>query len=338
MKKVFIIAEAGVNHNGDIKIAEELIVQAKKSGADAVKFQSFIASEIVSPEAPRAEYQKKNLKGNISQFQMLKKLELSEEDHHFLIKKCAENKIEFLSSPFDLKSIDLLKKAGLKVFKIPSGEITNVPFLRKIGELKKNIILSTGMANIDEVEFALNLLISSGTKKENITILHCHTDYPTDYKDVNLNAMLTLKSRFGTDIGYSDHTSGIEIPVAAVALGARIIEKHFTIDRNLPGPDHLASLEPKEFKLMVNYIRNVELAMGNGVKKPTPTELKNLNVVRKSIFTAVKIKKGHILTENDLIVKRPGDGISAVNYDNLIGKKAKHDIEADIKLKLSDIE
>jgi N-acetylneuraminate synthase len=337
MKKAYIIAEAGVNHNGDLKIAEELIFQAKKCGADAVKFQSFRAKDIVSIDAPKAEYQIKNLNNEISQYQMLKNLELSEKDHYHLIKKCEENKIDFLSSPFDIQSIKLLVKVGLKVFKIPSGEITNVPFLREIGKLNKKIILSTGMATIDEVGFALKVLIKAGSKKENITILQCHTDYPTKYKDVNLNAMMTLKNTFDTEIGYSDHTPGIEIPVAAVALGAKIIEKHFTIDKSLPGPDHIASLEPKEFKSMVIAIRNVENAMGNGIKKPTSQEFKNLLIVRKSIFTARKIKKGHIISEDDLVVKRPGDGISAVHYDKVIGKKAKHDLEMGIKLNLFDI-
>lgn len=338
MKKVYIIAEAGVNHNGDLKIAEELIVQAKKCGADAVKFQSFKAANIVSKEAPRAEYQIKNLKEEISQFDMLRKLELSEKDHYTLQQKCKEAGIDFLSSPFDIPSIKLLSKIGLDIFKIPSGEITNVPFLREIGRLNKKVILSTGMADLKEVDFALNELIRSGTAKKNITLLHCHTDYPTHFRDVNLNAMLTLKKEFGVAVGYSDHTPGIEIPLAAVTLGAVIIEKHFTVDKNLPGPDHLASLEPVEFKFMTTAIRNVEKALGSGIKKPTSKELKNLKVVRKSIFSCEKIKKGQIIKPSDIEIKRPGDGISAIFYDDIIGKKAKLDIEKGQKLKLTDIE
>ena len=327
--KTFIIAEAGVNHNGSIELAFKLIDAAKEAGTDAVKFQSFKADNLVSKKADKAEYQKKTTDINESQYEMIKKLELSVDDHKKLMEYCNKVGIQFLSSPFDLDSIDLLNELGLEIFKIPSGEIINLPYLRKIGKLNKNVILSSGMSDLGEIEDALDALIPNGTDKEKITILHCNTEYPTPYEDVNLNAMLTIKNSFGVKVGYSDHTKGIEIPIAAVALGAEVIEKHFTLDRNMEGPDHKASLEPNELKQMVSAIRNIEKALGNGIKKPSKSELKNKSIARKSLIAITDIKKGEFFTEENVGVKRPGTGISPMRWDEVIGKNANKDFEID---------
>jgi len=337
-QKVIIIAEVGVNHNGSIELAYKLVDAAKEAGADAVKFQSFKADSLVSKSAVKAEYQTKTTDANETQYDMIKKLELSPGDHHCLINYCRKKEIQFLSSPFDLESIDMLVEFGLDTFKIPSGEITNLPYLQKIGVLKKNVILSSGMANLNEVSDAIHVLVDYGTRKDKITVLHCNTEYPTPFEDVNLNAMLTIKNAFDVKVGYSDHTTGIEVPIAAVALGAEIIEKHVTLDKSMEGPDHKASLEPIEFKRMVDAIRNIEKAMGDGIKKPSPSEIKNIHIARKSIHTKVSIKKGDFISENDLIMKRPGDGISPMRLEEVIGKKAKIDMPACHKINLSDIE
>ena len=320
--KIFIIAEAGVNHNGSIELAKKLIDAAVKTGADAVKFQTFKTESIISKFAPKADYQKKNTEHNESQMDMLKKLELSYKDFKYLKKYCDNKGIMFLSTPFDLDSALFLKNIGLEIFKISSGEITNYLLLREIGSYGKKVILSSGMANLGEIEDAIDVLIESGTPRRNITVLHCNTEYPTPYEDVNLKAMITIKEAFNIKVGFSDHTSGIEIPVAAVAMGAEVIEKHFTIDKNLEGPDHKASLEPEELKVMVSAIRNIEKAMGSGVKKPSKSELKNKDVVRKSIVAKKPIKKRESFTENNLTVKRPGIGISPMRWNEIVGKEA----------------
>ena len=328
-RKTLVIAEAGVNHNGSLDMAQELIEAAADVGANIVKFQTFTADAIVSKEAEKAEYQKETTSTKESQYEMIKKLELDKEAHLELMAYCKQKGIEFLSSPFDHKSIDLLDELGLKRFKIPSGEITNLPYLRHIGRMGKPIIMSTGMSTLDEVRDALNILLKAGAKKDEITILHCNTEYPTPMKDVNLNAMLTIKDELGVNIGYSDHTLGIEVPIAAVAMCATVIEKHFTLDRSLPGPDHTASLEPDELKAMVTAIRNIERAMGDGVKQPSPSETKNINIVRKSIVAAKNIEKGEIFTEENLAVKRPGTSISPMRWDEIIGRFAERDYKVD---------
>ena len=327
--KTFIIAEAGVNHNGKIELAKKMIDAAVYAGVDAVKFQTFTAERVVSKFADKAKYQKKTTGSFDSQIQMVKRLELDPERHKELKDYCRQKKIIFLSSPFDLESIDLLNHLGLEIFKIPSGEITNLPYLKKIGSLKKRIIMSTGMADLGEIKNALDILTDTGTAKEDITILQCNTEYPTPYEDVNLRAMVTIKETFKVIVGYSDHTLGIEIPIAAVALGAEVIEKHFTMDRNMEGPDHKISLEPDELKAMVVAIRNVERALGGGVKKITPSELKNKPIVRKSIVAVKDIKEGDIFTEENIIAKRPGTGISPMDWDTVIGKTAKKGFLAD---------
>ena len=333
-KHVFIIAEAGVNHNGYIVLAKKLIDSAYEAGADAVKFQTFKAEKLISKNAPKAEYQKQTTDSNESQYDMIKKLELDVETHRELLSYCKRKNIIFLSTPFDLDSIDLLNKLGLNIFKIGSGEITNLPYLRKIGSLKKKVIISTGMSDLGEIEDALNILISSGTSKENITVLHCNTEYPTPIEDVNLKAMLTIKNAFDIKVGYSDHTLGIEIPIAAVAIGATVIEKHFTLDKTMEGPDHKASLEPHELKQMVRSIRNIEKAIGDGIKKPSLSEKKNINIARKSIVASKEIKKGEIFSENNLTVKRPGNGISPMRWDEFIGKVSTNDYNADDLIEL----
>ena len=328
--KTFIIAEAGVNHNGSPKLAKKMIDAAIDAHADAVKFQTFTANKIMCRSAQKADYQKQTSDKNESQYEMIKKLELDAVAHRELIAYCRQKNIQFLSTPFDLESINLLHDLGMKTFKIPSGEITNLPYLRKIGVLKKEIILSTGMADLGEIEDALDVLTGAGTKLKDITVLHCNTEYPTPFEDVNLKAMLTIKAAFpGVNIGYSDHTLGIEIPIAAVAMGATIIEKHFTLDKNLPGPDHKASLEPNELKAMVCAIRNIEKALGNGIKKPSPSELKNKPIVRKSIVAARDIRKGKPFTEKNLTAKRPGTGISPMRWDEVIGQNASRDYKQD---------
>jgi len=322
---VFIIAEAGVNHNGSIGLAKKLIDVAVEAGVNAIKFQTFKSENLVSKSATKAEYQKETTDREESQFDMLKKLELDIDTHKELIEYCNSKNIMFLSTPFDLDSIDMLSNLGLEIFKIPSGEITNLPYLEKIGSLNKKVILSTGMANLGEIEDALDILIYSGTAKENITILHANTMYPTPMEDVNLKAMLTIGRAFDIDYGYSDHTLGIEVPIASVALGATCIEKHFTLDKNMEGPDHKASLEPDELKAMVKAIRNIEIALGSSVKKPTKSEKPNMEVARKSIVAKKAIKKGEILTKENLTIKRPGSGISPMSWNEVIGTIASRD-------------
>lgn len=320
--RVFIIAEAGVNHNGSLEMARRLVEEAARAGADAVKFQTFRADSLVSPMAPKADYQKQTTAAQESQYNMLKRLELSHQDHLELMACCRQTGIQFLSSPFDLASIDLLVELGLEIFKVPSGEITNLPYLRKIGGLGRSLILSTGMAELGEIDAALAVLIGQGMLKESITLLHCNTEYPTPMEDVNLRAMLTMREVFSVKVGYSDHTQGLEVPVAAVALGARVIEKHFTLDRKLAGPDHGASLEPDELRSMVRAIRNIESALGDGIKQPSFSERKNLVAVRKSIFAAQSIRTGDLFTEEALTVKRPAEGLSPMLWDQVIGKRA----------------
>jgi len=326
---VFIIAEAGVNHNGSIKLAKELIDVAVESGADAVKFQTFKAENLVSKDAQKADYQKQTTDASESQFDMIKKLELDVNAHKELLAYCQEKDIMFLSTPFDHESIDLLSDLGLQIFKIPSGEITNLPYLRHIGSLDKKIVLSTGMSNLKEVGDALNILINAGTSKDNITVLHANTMYPTPMEDVNLNAMLTIQKEFGVNIGYSDHTLGIEVDIAAVAMGASCIEKHFTLDKTMDGPDHKSSLEPEELKAMVGAIRNIEKALGSSEKKSSPSESVNIDIVRKSIVANQKINKGDILTDKNITIKRPGKGISPMQWDEIIGTIAVKNYKLD---------
>ena len=324
-RKVLIIAEAGVNHNGSLELAKKMIDAAVEAGADIVKFQTFTAENVVSKYAPKAAYQKQTTGSNETQLEMIKKLELSYDVHKELIDYCRLKKVKFLSSPFDLESIDILDKIGVDTFKIPSGEITNLPYLRKVGCLKKKIILSTGMSSMIEIENALNVLRKAGTLLKNVTILHCNTEYPTPMNDVNLRAMLTIARKFNVNVGYSDHTLGIEIPIAAVAMGATVIEKHFTLSKAMEGPDHKASLEPNELKAMIDAIRNVEIALGDGIKKPSPSELKNRPIARKSIVAAKDIPKGEVFTNTNLTIKRPGTGINPMKWDEVIGKKAGKD-------------
>lgn len=328
---VTIIAEAGVNHNGNIENAFRLIDAAAEAGADYVKFQTFKAENLVSKSAKKAEYQVQNT-GNKeeSQLEMLRRLELSYEEHEQLIAYCHKKDIHFFSTAFDLDSLQYLFDIGLKTVKIPSGEITNLPYLRKAASLFSKVIISTGMASLAEIEEALNVFLSYGISKDNITILHCNTEYPTPMQDVNMKAMLRIQEVFGTQIGYSDHTLGIEVPIAAVALGATVIEKHFTLDKTMPGPDHKASLEPEELKAMVSAIRNIEKAIsGSGVKEVSPSEKKNIPIARKSIVAIKNIRKGEIFSEENIGIKRPGTGISPMKWDEIIGKKATRNFKED---------
>jgi N,N'-diacetyllegionaminate synthase len=329
MSEVIIIAEAGVNHNGILENAFKLVDAAKAAGADYVKFQSFKAEKLVSKFAEKADYQKETTGVEESQFEMIKKLELSHQDHIDLIKYCNEVGIGFMSSPFDKDGIGYLESLGVDFFKIPSGEITNLPYLRELTKFDKKIILSTGMANMQEIINALEVL-----RGNDVIVLHCNTEYPTPMKDVNLNAMLTIKNECLVDVGYSDHTLGIEIPIAAVALGAKVIEKHFTLDKTMEGPDHRASLDPSELKAMVYAIRNIEKALGNGVKIPSESEKKNISVARKSIVAATEIKAGEVFTEANLTVKRPANGISPMKWDEVIGTIAKKNFNVDEKIEL----
>ena len=327
MGKTFIIAEAGDNHNGSRELAFRLIDKAVEAGADCVKFQTFITEEIISKRAEKAEYQKAATGSDESQYQMVKKLELSFEQFRELQKYAEERGITFLSTPFDIPSVEFLDSINIPCFKIPSGEITNLPYLIKIAETGRDVIMSTGMAELNEIENAINILREYGSG--DISLLHCNTEYPTPYEDVNLRAMLTLKEKFGVRVGYSDHTQGIEVPIAAVALGAEIIEKHFTLDHNMEGPDHKASLEPDELKQMVDGIRKTEKALGNGIKTASPSEKKNIQIARKSIVARRNIEKGEILTEENLAVKRPGNGISPMRWYEVIGTKAIRDFSED---------
>ena len=329
-EKVLIIAEAGVNHNGELKLAKKLIDAAADAGVDYVKFQTFNSKKLVSKNAQKAEYQKENcVETGESQLKMLQKLELSKKDHLVLIDYCKSRNINFLSTAFDLESIDFLHQLNIDLWKIPSGEITNLPYLRKIGSYGKQVIISTGMAEMTEIENAIKVVTTAGTSPDQITVLHCNTEYPTPMSDVNLTAMNSIKNHFKVPVGYSDHTLGIEIPIAAVALGAIVIEKHFTLDNGMEGPDHKASLEPAELKAMVSAIRNIERAMGNGVKAPSPSEIKNKAVARKSIVAKEHIRTGDIITETNITVKRPGTGISPMRWDEIIGTKAGKDYKAD---------
>ncbi len=327
--RVFIIAEAGVNHNGSIKLAKKLIDVAVEAGVDAVKFQTFKAENLVSKNAQKANYQKQTTDKEESQFEMIKKLELDVDTHRELIDYCRQKNIMFLSTPFDHDSIDMLDNLGLKIFKIPSGEITNLPYLRHIGKLNKKVILSSGMADIGEIEDALDVLMNSGTEKEKITLLHANTMYPTPMEDVNLRAMVSIGNTFDMNYGYSDHTLGIEVDIAAVAMGACVIEKHFTLDKAMQGPDHKASLEPNELKEMVKAIRNIEKALGSSIKKPTPSEKPNITVARKSIVANCEIKKGEKFSEDNLAIKRPGNGISPMRWDEVLGMVAQKDYKVD---------
>lgn len=330
MAKVVIIAEAGVNHNGDIELAKKLVDAAADAKADYVKFQTFKAEKLVASSAQKADYQKKNT-GNAeeSQLQMLKKLELSKEDHQTLIKYCNKKRINFFSTAFDLDSLQYLAELGLDLVKVPSGEIINLPYLERAAQLFRKIIISTGMATMQEIKDAVHVFIRAGISKNDITVLHCNTEYPTPMADVNLRAMNQIGQELGVAIGYSDHTLGIEVPVAAVALGASVIEKHFTLDRNLEGPDHKASLEPIELMQMVQSIRNIELALGDGVKKPSLSEEKNKVVARKSIVAARHLEAGHIIQHTDITTKRPGSGISPMDIGAVVGKRLKKSLHQD---------
>lgn len=337
MNKTLIIAEAGVNHNGNIKTAKQLIDVAAEAGVDFVKFQTFKAETLVSGKAKKAAYQEDTTGGG-GQFEMLKKLELSDKDHLELMAYCKQRGVEFLSSAFDVASLHYLHHLGMSYFKIPSGEITNLPYLKTIASFGKPVILSSGMATLSEIEAALNILTSDKVEKDQITILHCNTEYPTPMKDVNLMAMLTIKEAFKVNIGYSDHTLGIEVPIAAVALGAVVIEKHFTLDRNLPGPDHRASLEPNDLKAMVSAIRNIELATsGNGMKVPSKSELQNKPIVRKSIHLRHDMTEGQRIEDKDLIALRPGTGISTMDWESILGKTIKNDLPKGHLLAWSDL-
>lgn len=336
-KHTLIIAEAGVNHNGDLTKAKALIDAAVDAEVDMVKFQTFRAEDLVSKEAKQASYQKKNINSkDDSQFQMLKQLELSLEDHEELIGYCNEKGIEFFSTAFDVKGLEYLNSLGFGRFKIPSGEITNYPYLKKLAEMGKPVILSTGMANMEEIREAMQLL-ETGIQKEDIIVLHCNTEYPTPMKDVNLIAMKTIGRELNVKFGYSDHTLGIEVPIAAVALGATVIEKHFTLDRNLPGPDHRASLEPSELKAMVSAIRNIEMAIsGDGKKYPSKSESKNRIPGRKSLYYSKSLPKNHTLDEDDFLCLRPGDGVSPMEMQSIIGKQLKQNVQGLDKVNFSD--
>lgn len=327
--KTTVIAEAGVNHNGDMALAKELVDVAAEAGADLVKFQTFRAQTLLTQSAEKAQYQKNLTAGSESQFEMIKKLELDRDTHVELVDYCKCKKIQFLSTAFDQSSIDFLAELDIPFYKIPSGEITNLPYLRHVARMGKSVVMSTGMATLAEVCAAMKVLLGGGVEKESLTILHCNTEYPTSIRDVNLLAMLTIRDQLGVKVGYSDHTLGIEVPIAAVALGATVIEKHFTLSRTLPGPDHAASLEPHELKSMVAAIRNIEKALGDGEKKPNPNEAKNIPIVRRSIVAKKPIKKGEPFSEQNLTSKRPGTGISPMEWDDVIGSTAARDFEID---------
>lgn len=320
MKKVLIIAEAGVNHNGDINLAKKLIEQAAKAGADVVKFQTFKANFCVSVSAKKAKYQLETTAKEESQLEMIQKLELSYESHFELMKHCKKHDITFLSTPFDLESVEFLRGLDLPYFKIPSGEITNLPYLKAVAKCKKRVLLSTGMANLGEIEAAFTILRKNGTR--NITLLHCNTEYPTPFEDVNLNALKTLKEAFKLEVGYSDHTEGIVASLGAVALGAVVIEKHFTLDKTMEGPDHKASLEFEELRALCKGIRELEKALGSGIKKASKSEAKNKIIARKSLVAKCIIQKGEKFSEQNLTTKRPGSGISAMRYEEYLGKRA----------------
>jgi N,N'-diacetyllegionaminate synthase len=324
---VNIIAEAGINHNGDMGLAKKLIDVASDSGADMVKFQTYSVDRLLTKNAKKAEYQNENDEAD-NQYEMLRPMELSIDMHKELIGYCKERDIGFLSSAFDCQSVDLLVELGVELLKVPSGEITNLPYLRQISAVHKPVIMSTGMSTMDEIREAVCIL-ESGIKREKISLMHCNTEYPSPFEDVNLNAITSIKTEFGLEVGYSDHTPGTEVPIAAVALGASTIEKHITLDKNLPGPDHKASLEPNELKTMISSIRNIEKALGDGIKVPSPSESKNICIARKSIFAQGSIKKGETLTEKNIAVKRPGNGVSPMLWDSVLGTEAIRDFNAD---------
>ena len=327
--RTLIIAEAGVNHNGDLALARQLIDVAAVAGADLVKFQTFTADRLATRAAQKADYQNRTTTSTESQHEMLSRLELTDAMHHELIAHCATRKIGFFSTGFDIESVDLLVRHGQNHFKIPSGEITNLPYLRHIGRLGKSVILSTGMANLGEIEAAIDALEAAGTPRAMLTVLHCTTEYPTPMAEVNLRAMLSIHAAFGVAVGYSDHTQGIEVAIASVAMGATVIEKHFTLDRNLPGPDHKASLEPAELNALVAAIRNIEVALGDGIKRPSPGEARNRPVVRKSLVASRAIKSGALFTAENITAKRPATGISPMRWDEVIGKTALRDFGPD---------
>jgi len=332
--RTLIIAEAGVNHNGDLELAKQLIASAAAAGADLVKFQTFVASKIISQDAPKADYQKATTGTGESQFEMVRKLELSLEDHEILIDECRRHNIKFFSTAFDTESFDMLVGLGLDQVKIPSGELTNLPFLRYVTRLGMPVMLSTGMASLGDIEAAIEAIEQGGTPREFITVLHCTTEYPAPMQEVNLRAMVSLKHAFGVNVGYSDHTSGIEISLAAVAMGAIVIEKHFTLDRNMPGPDHQASLEPHELKALVDGIRNIEVAMGDGIKRASVSEVKNRAIARKSLVASRDIVAGEIFNSDNLTAKRPGTGISPMRWDDVVGKPASRDFKRDDLIEL----
>lgn len=327
--RTLVIAEAGVNHNGDLELAKQLIKVAAEAGADLVKFQTFTASRLATLSAKKAEYQRLTTDSQESQHEMLRRLELDFDMHIELVACCAESNIRFFSTGFDIESVNLLVSLGQDHFKIPSGEITNLPYLRHIGQLGKAVILSTGMATLAEIEAAIDVLEHAGTPRANLTILHCTTEYPTPMAEVNLRAMQSLHTAFGVAVGYSDHTQGIEVAIAAAAMGACVIEKHFTLDRNLPGPDHKASLEPEELKAMVVAIRNIEVALGDGIKRLTPSEAKNKPIARKSLVASRAIKSGEVFSVENVTAKRPGTGISPMRWDEVIGRLASRDFSTD---------
>lgn len=334
---VIIIAEAGVNHNGSLELAKQLIDKAVEAGVDIIKFQTFKSEKLVSKAAKQAEYQQRNIgKEDEGQLAMLKKLELSQAVHEELIAYCNKKGIRFFSTAFDMDSIDYLHSLEMGLWKIPSGEITNYPYLRKIAQYQEPVILSTGMCELSDIEAGMNVLLEFGVKKEQITILHCNTEYPTPFEDVNLKAMLEIGEKFGIKIGYSDHTKGIEVPIAAVALGATVIEKHFTLDKNMEGPDHKASLEPAELKAMVSAIRNIEQALGTGHKTISESERKNIEIARKSIVAARPIKAGELLTEENLTVKRPGNGINPMRWNEVVGTRAVQSFNEEDPIQLAE--
>jgi N,N'-diacetyllegionaminate synthase len=327
--RTLIITEAGVNHNGDLNIAKKLIDAAADAGADLVKFQTFNANRQVTRIAKKADYQIQTTDSTESQHAMLHRLELTEAMHHELIAHCKTRNIDFFSTGFDIESVNLLVSLGQDSLKIPSGEINNLPYLRHIGQLGKSVILSTGMATLGEIESAIEVLEQAGTSRTKLTVLHCTTEYPTPMAEVNLRAMQSIHEVFGVAVGYSDHTQGIEVAIAAVAMGATVIEKHFTLDRNLPGPDHQASLEPAELKAMVAAIRNIEVALGDGIKRLTPDEARNKSVVRKSLVAKRRIRAGEVFTADNLTTKRPGTGISPMRWDEFVGQAAQKDYHED---------
>jgi N,N'-diacetyllegionaminate synthase len=334
MQKTLIIAEAGVNHNGSIELAKQLVDAAADAGVDYVKFQTFKAEKLVTKYADKAEYQIVNTGTNSSQYEMLKRLELTSVQHGVLIDYCKQRNIKFLSTAFDIESIDFLAKLNLGLWKIPSGEINNYPYLKKVAQACEPVILSTGMSTIEDIQCAIDVLTKYGTRKGDLTVLHCNTEYPTPMRDVNLMAMNYIAKGLGVKVGYSDHTQGIEVPIAAVALGATVIEKHFTLDRTMEGPDHKASLEPDELKAMVKAIRNIEIALGVENKAVTDSEAKNMRIARKSIVAAKAIKKGDVFTEKNITVKRPGIGISPMQWDQILGKFAVRNFEEDELIEL----